>query len=113
MVNIDAKYEVWKNKLLDLGKRNRLLNYKDTQRSNVKIDCPNCATLWNTFVKDEKPLIFPYEMEEESEDKEESFSNVKTNKNPVDLIKALRNLRSKAKTAIEEQGVNVLYLSFG
>ena len=30
MANIDTKYEVWKNKLLDLGKRNRLLNYRDT-----------------------------------------------------------------------------------
>lgn len=33
MANIDTKYEVWKNKLLDLGKRNRLLNYRDTERS--------------------------------------------------------------------------------
>lgn len=38
MANIDTKYEVWKNKLLDLGKRNRLLNYRDTARSNVKIE---------------------------------------------------------------------------
>ena len=80
MANIDVKYEAWKNKLLDLGKRNRLLNYKDTARSNVKI---------------------------------EYVSNVETNKNNSDLQKALRNLRNKAKTAIEEQGVNVLYLSFG
>ena len=80
MANIDVKYEAWKNKLLDLGKRNRVLNYKDTARSNVKI---------------------------------EYVSNVETNKNNSDLQKALRNLRNKAKTAIEEQGVNVLYLSFG
>lgn len=41
MANIDTKYEVWKNKLLDLGKRNRLLNYRDTARSNVKIEYPD------------------------------------------------------------------------
>ena len=43
MANIDVKYDVWKNKLLDLGKRNRLLNYKDTARSNVKIEYPKWA----------------------------------------------------------------------
>ena len=113
MANIDTKYEVWKNKLLDLGKRNRLLNYRDTARSNVKIEYPDCSTLWDMFVKDETPLVFPFTKEDDEDYESEFESNVETNKNTSDLQKALRNLRSKAKTAIEEQGVNVLYLSFG
>ena len=113
MANIDTKYEVWKNKLLDLGKRNRLLNYRDTARSNVKIEYPDCSTLWDMFVKDETPLVFPFTKEDDEDYESEFDSNVETNKNTSDLQKALRNLRSKAKTAIEEQGVNVLYLSFG
>lgn len=112
MANIDVKYEVWKNKLLDLGKRNRLLNYKDTARSNVKIEYPECGTLYNMIVKEENALVFPFEYDEENSEIE-YVSNVETNKNTSDLQKALRNLRNKAKTAIEEQGVNVLYLSFG
>lgn len=113
MTNIDTKYEVWKNKLLDLGKRNRLLNYRDTARSNVKIEYPDCIALWDMFVKEEVPLIFPFAKENGEEYESEIESNVETNKNVNDLQKALRNLRNKAKTAIEEQGVNVLYLSFG
>ena len=113
MVNIDTKYEVWKNKLLDLGKRNRLLNYRDTARSNVKIEYPDCSTLWDMFVKNETPLVFPFETEDSEEYENEFEANVETNKNISDLQKALRNLRNKAKTAIDEQGVNVLYLSFG
>lgn len=113
MANIDTKYEVWKNKLLDLGKRNRLLNCRDTARSNVKIEYPDCITLWDMFVKDETPLVFPFTKEDDEVYEGEFESNVETNKNTSDLQKALRNLRSKAKTAIEEQGVNVLYLSFG
>ena len=113
MANIDVKYEVWKNKLLDLGKRNRLLNYKDTARSNVKIEYPDCVTLWEMFVKNEIPLVFPFEKDLEEDEECEFVSNVETNKSTADLQKALRNIRSKAKTAIEEQGVNVLYLSFG
>lgn len=112
MTNIDVKYEAWKNKLLDLGKRNRLLNYKDTARSNVKIEYPECSALYNMFVKEEKNLVFPLECDEENK-KIKLVSNIKTNKNNNDLQKALRNLRNRARTAIQEQGVNVLYLSFG
>ena len=130
MANIDYKYNAWKNKLLDLGKRNRLLNYKDTAFSNVKIESPDCSALWEMFVKNEKSLYFEFKekaskkdedeesaLEDASSDDENSEaefeSNVKTNKKVKDLLRALRNLRTKAKTAIEEQGVNVLYLSFG
>ena len=112
MANIDVKYEGWKNKLLDLGKRNRLLNYRDTARSNLKIESPECGMLWDIFVKNEKPLIFPFESDE-FQSKSSYTPNVTTNKSINDLQKTLRNLRSKAKTANEEQGVNVLYLSFG
>ena len=112
MENIDVKYEVWKNKLLDLGKRNRLLNYRDTARSTIKITYPECSDLYDMFVKNETPLIFPIERDDE-ETQVPFVPNVETNKNISDLQKALRILRNKSKTAIEEQGVNVLYLSFG
>lgn len=112
MANIDVKYEVWKNKLLDLGKRNRLLNYKDTLRSSVKITYPECSSLYDMFVKNEEILIFPIESDDENVEADIS-SNIETNKNTADLQKALRNLRNKSRTSMEEQGVNVLYLSFG
>ena len=66
MANIDVKYEVWKNKLLDLGKRNRLLNYKDTLRSSVKITSPECGPLYEMFVKNEGTLVFPLELDDEN-----------------------------------------------
>ena len=113
MSNIDSKYESWKNKLLDLGKRNRLLNYKDTPRSNIKIEYPDCLSLYDLFVKEETQLVFPFSQSDDEENPIASNSNVETNKSISDLQKALRNLRNKAKTAIEEQGINVLYLSFG
>lgn len=114
MANIDVRYEAWKKKLLDLGKRNRLMNYRDTARSNVTITYPECGALYDAFVKNETELVFPFESDsDESGTKAEYASNVETNKSVADLQKTLRNLRDKAKTAIEEQGVNVLHLSFG
>ncbi len=132
MAKIDVKYENWKNKLLDLGKRNKLLNYKETKSSTLKITYPDCSELYKMFVQNEDELVFPRVISDEvSEDDEESTgtnlslesenekdyggygSFLRTNRKPKDLQRVLRNLRNKAKIAIEEQGINILYLSFG
>ena len=57
MANFDAKYENWKNKLLDLGKRNKLLNYKETKSSTLKITYPDYSDLYEMFVKNENELV--------------------------------------------------------
>lgn len=128
----DAKYENWKNKLLDLGKRNKLLNYKETKSSTLKITYPNYSDLYETFVKNENELVFPRDNSDWSSDDEQEEllstiddeqeyardyggygSSLRTNRKPKDLQRVLRNLRNKAKVAVEEQGINILYLSFG
>ena len=108
------------NKLLDMGKRNRLLNYRDTRRSNLRIKLPGIYDLWESFVVNEHPLEFPFvdeeqqlSLEEESGDFIAAAGSVQTNQSIKEQQRTLRNLRSKAKTFMEEQGVNVLYLSFG
>lgn len=116
-VDVNSKIEVWKNKLLDLGKRNRLLNYKETKRSSLKILNPDFFELYSTFVQDEKPLIFP-NLIDIIEDDEQSKLNeidypIKTNKSLKETQQTLKLLRDKAKIANEEQGINILYLSFG
>lgn len=117
MIDMNVKLETWKNKLLDLGKRNRLLNYRDTRRSNLRIMQPEIFDLWNKFVVNEKPLVFPYYDEEILDRVDNDFiketNAIATNQSLKDQQKTLRNLRNKAKTFMEEQGVNVLYLSFG
>ena len=120
MVNMDIKLDTWKNKLLDMGKRNRLLNYRDTRRSNLRIKLPGIYDLWDSFVVNEHPLEFPFvdeeqqlSLEEESRDFIAEAGSVQTNQSIKEQQRTLRNLRSKAKTFMEEQGVNVLYLSFG
>ena len=120
MVNMDLKLNTWKNKLLDMGKRNRLLNYRDTRRSNLRIKIPGIYDLWDSFVVNESPLVFPFVDENEQLTLEEAAGAantetgaVQTNQSIKEQQRTLRNLRSKAKTFMEEQGVNVLYLSFG
>lgn len=62
MAAIDLKLEAWKNKLLDLGKRNRLINYKETKRSSLKIIKPDILNLWQDFVVNERAIEFPFLM---------------------------------------------------
>lgn len=112
-VNIENKIEIWQNKLLDMGKRNKLLNYKETKRTTLRITTPKIYEFWDSFVKNDKPLEFPFYDDIEDEEETTLFANVETNQSVKEMQKTLRNLRDKAKTANEEQGINVLYLSFG
>lgn len=113
MASIDTKIDLWKNKLLDLGRRNRLVNFKDTRISTIRIVEPSCIEMYKYFVVDENKIIFPKEIYEDDESEMESDSFIKTDKSDADLPRALRNIRNKAKTALEEQGINMLYLTFG
>lgn len=119
MVDLNIKLDTWKNRLLDMGKRNQLLNYRDTRRSNLRIRVPGIFDLWENFVVKEQPLAFPFaekerqiSLWEEGPDSSAGLS-VQTNQSSREQQRTLRNIRDKAKTFMEEQGINVLYLSFG
>ncbi len=119
MPNINIKIEVWKKRLLDLGKRNRLINFKETKRSNVTIVSPNFNELFDLVVTNEKALKFPYakkiKIDDEGEELYESVivGDLDTKQTLSELQKTLKVLRAKAKMSIEEQGINTLYLAFG
>ena len=123
--------DIWKKRLLDLGLRNKLLNYRVTGKSGLNILVPGIYELYKKLVKNEKTLIFPkivYETkcrldENSTTDEvlnliEEKVARVvpgdlETDKTPEELEKTLKTLKDRAKTAVEEQGVNILYLAFG
>ena len=113
------RIEDWKKLLLDFGKRNRLINFLEGKRSNVRISTPSFDRLWELVVANEKEIVFPYakkvQIDDEGEEVYETVikGDIETNKPIGDLQKTLKALRYKAKTSIEEQGINTLYLTFG
>ncbi len=129
MATINDRFDLWKNKLLDLGKRNRLINYKETKSSTLRITYPSTEDLFERLVRKEEELAFPRPLDEENdsekveqlslleEKEEDEYGNytsiIRTNKKLTDLQKVLRRLRNKAKTANEEQGINILFACFG
>jgi hypothetical protein len=119
MQNIDEKIERWKKRLLDLGKRNRLINFHETKRSNISILSPSYDDLYDRIVQKELRLAFPYPLKTTyDEDGNENnllvqSGDIETNRTINEQQKTLKVLRGRANTSIEEQGVNVLYLTFG
>ena len=130
-MDFNHKFDYWKNSLLDLGKRNKLINFKETKRSTITINNPDMYSLWDRIVNNEEKISFPsnfesFDLEDNDEidsDFEEkniyeesntSFnSDIQTNQTVKELQQTLRNVKSKAKTSKEELGINTLYLGFG
>ncbi|WP_025715969.1 DUF4011 domain-containing protein [Paenibacillus sp. 1-18] len=120
MASIDVRIDNWKKRLLDLGKRNRLINYRETKRSSIRIISPDLDELFANLVLNENSLEFPFQYEDFNDDDLDemegsliSLGDIKTDQSLKEQQKTLRNLRNKAKIALEEQGINILYLSFG
>jgi very-short-patch-repair endonuclease len=125
----DAKYSVWKERLLDLSGRNRLLNFKPTRVSTVEITSPDVQALWAKLALEEKALRFPLYQGKvlltESDDQEDEASqpgqieykvrpgDLETSKEPPDLEKSLYRLNQLARSSREERGINTLYLACG
>ena len=116
---LHKRIELWKKLLLDLGKRNRLLNFKEGKRSNVLISAPSYDELFRRIAVQEKELQFPYARKTDIDnDGEETYSeiikgDIETTRQIGDLQKTLKVLRYRANTSVEEQGINILFLAFG
>ncbi|MBR5394786.1 MAG: DUF4011 domain-containing protein [Bacteroidaceae bacterium] len=113
------RIETWKKLLLDFGKRNRLINFRESKRSNVRILVPSYDTIFERLAVREEAMSFPYSKKVIIDDAgEEIFEEVikgdfETNKTISELQKSLKVLRYRANTSIEEQGINILFLTFG
>ena len=125
---LDRKIQYWKSKLLDLSKRNRMINYRETKRSTLKILQPDFEELFNRLAINEEELTFQRPVDKDSDLRTFSMlslmetlayplpvqiGDIKTEGSILERQRTLKNLRSKSKLAREEQGTNILYLSFG
>ncbi|WP_034601830.1 DUF4011 domain-containing protein [Desulfosporosinus sp. HMP52] len=125
---LKRKAEHWKKQLLDLSKRNKMISYRETKRATLKILEPEYTELFNRLAVAEEELTFQRPIDKDSDLRTFSMlSLLETLSYPIPVhvgdIKAegsllerriaLNNLRSKSKLARDEQGTNILYLSFG
>ena len=135
------KLDRWADKLLDTGKRNNLISFKDSKTSTAEVLFPNCKSLFSKCSVGHvfevfDPKIPDTELDETDEseavtdtraDKKLSKEEYKTYYAPriksekyllvyaqtPNPINAVKNIAKKAKQMQDETGINVAYLAFG
>jgi hypothetical protein len=125
-----ARVQQWKNALLDLSLRNRLINYTERSGLALTVPGPSLGVLEN-FVHDGTPItLLPADqlaavqkvrgLTTARELPEEQLTELLAERREVHAdvttggyLPRLRNLAYKAKTVQEETGANNLYLALG
>jgi very-short-patch-repair endonuclease len=159
---LDLQIEDWRKRLLDLSKRNRLINCKVGARAAIEVAHPDAEAVWQQVIVNDGTMSFAWKhdlLDEEPEkasqqlslfldegedqshkkavDSQESPNNgsqASPNRSEMEeclasphlrdddiltqladraLASRLSRLSLNAKTAIAEQGINILYLGFG
>ncbi|MBO6793240.1 MAG: DUF3320 domain-containing protein [Balneolaceae bacterium] len=139
MANVQEALEKARQELLDSSLRNRLINYKESKRFSLTVIEESSKEVFDILVRDGRQMTFAPIPEKEKDlfegDEEngaenevyiplpiedENFDNSKltdtvlqTHHTEAVLQRKLRSINSMARTSIEEQGVNLLYLALG
>ncbi len=137
----------WADLLLDMGKRNNLINFRNTKLGTAEIVAPDFSTLFGQvghttvfevydpklegddddfeFSEDVIPenrqeAAAPAEQQKYSKEQYRSMYERKLKRGQLLIynsackpIQALKNISKKGRSAIEETGVNILYMAFG
>ncbi len=132
---LEERIKKWKDKLIDLSKRNRLLNFRPTKVTSIHIvdELPpevlrilvvdNSSVSFLPILKENEDLFNQNEEILESQEyqtyKKEGLDakhtdlHLQTRLKKEHLSKNLQRISSKASSVMEEQGYNVLFLALG
>ncbi|MBI4331183.1 MAG: DUF4011 domain-containing protein [Chloroflexi bacterium] len=126
---VERKVRQWKERLIDLSLRNRLVNFKETRSSTLKIVEPGIPDIFDRLVKEEGEYHIHVQEEQGFLDLEDSAHSTRnsarsaaTARDPNELVcvgtpertaRVLYTLRSRAHTEFEERGTNVLFVALG
>lgn len=58
MAEMNTLLEKWKKQLLDLGRQNRLIHYRETKRGSLRIVSPDLDVIYESLVNKREPLSF-------------------------------------------------------
>lgn len=134
------KLDRWAEKLLDTGKRNNLINFKDTKASTADVLYPDSEKIFSKCSVGHTFEVYdpniPDEVEELGDENANSESKtekrlskaeyrarferrIRSEKNilvygqTANPLTAVKNIAKKAKGIQDETGINVAYLAFG
>jgi len=102
-----------RKELLDLSLRNSLLNFRQLQGKGLEVGHPRPDLVFRLITKEEKPFGFRVADPYHDEPLEEGDNEFQTQLPKERLETRLLATYRAARTFIEEQGVNTLFLAFG
>ena len=123
---IEKEFKNLRRELLDLTLRNPLLNFKPRAKT-VTIVNQSPANLFQTLVLQDSKMYFVANKKDKKEDKSSVWDHIPfdlsmfsegdkklaTDLTPKELQKRLYYINNQAKTMLQEQGYNILYLAVG
>lgn len=133
------KLDRWAEKLLDTGKRNNLINYRDTKASSAEVVFPDCQSIFSKCSIGHTFEIYDPKLPDMELDEEEAINDAASGEKKlsreeyIDLysprirnerylltyaqtpnpLTAVKNIAKKAKEIQDETGNNAAYLAFG
>jgi very-short-patch-repair endonuclease len=127
MQDILSKLEASRKELLDLSLHNPLLNYRPLSSRGVTMSEERAADVYDLLVREAKSLAFAPQKDPKEKSNPPSATEEKTTETGVNnrdtvlqtgetetsLQSRLLNTYYTARTSIEEQGVNILYIALG
>ncbi|MFB6245465.1 MAG: DUF4011 domain-containing protein [Candidatus Nanohaloarchaea archaeon] len=124
MTDFDKKIENWKEKLLDLTRRNKMVHFKPTKTKSLPLKGRNKSEIKELFLDEEtifvrKPETKIEEDEEETEDRRDveedeiEGNEVLPTRNLEDSDYSLNQLFLNQRSILQEKGVDPLYISMG
>ena len=123
---IEKEFKNLRKELLDLTLRNQLLNFKSRAKT-ITIVNQSPTNLFQTLVLQENKMYFVANKKDKKEDKSSVWDHIPfdfskfsegdkklaTELTPKELQKRLYYINNQAKTMLQEQGYNILYLAIG
>ena len=123
---IEREFKNLRKELLDLTLRNQLLNFKSRAKT-ITIVNQSPINLFQTLVLQENKMYFVANKKDKKEDKSSVWDHIPfdfskfsegdkklaTDLTPKELQKRLYYINNQAKTMLQEQGYNILYLAIG
>uniref|UniRef100_UPI00260BE41F DUF4011 domain-containing protein n=1 Tax=uncultured Methanobrevibacter sp. TaxID=253161 RepID=UPI00260BE41F len=123
---IEKEFKNLRKELLDLTLRNQLLNFKSRAKT-ITIVNQSPINLFQTLVLQEHKMYFVANKKDKKEDKSSVWDHIPfdfskfsegdkklaTDLTPKELQKRLYYINNQAKTMLQEQGYNILYLAIG
>lgn len=128
-----SRLDRWKRKLLDLTMNNRLLNFRETKKT-LPILCPNLASLEDALADGDAFSLYPRPNDlDDSQPRDTEVHRLRTGDDAfnellreefrahrlrsdvtdTELGRRLVEIYREARTSLEENGANTLYLALG